>query len=143
MKSMIEESVKRVFNPEFLNRIDDTIIFHQLSKDDITKIIDIQVKDLFKRMNNLNITIELSKQAKEFLAEKGYDQLYGARPLRRALQKYVEDPIAEEILKQKFGDGSIIKVKLNKKKDELMFTTGNQPDDGGEAPEEMKHEDVA
>jgi ATP-dependent Clp protease ATP-binding subunit ClpC len=143
MKNTIDEAIKRVFNPEFLNRIDDTIVFHQLTKEDIMKIIDIQVKDLFKRMSTMNITIELSKQAKEFLSEKGYDQLYGARPLRRALQKYVEDPIAEEILKQKFPEGSVIKVKLNKKKDELLFTTGSQPDEGGEAPEEMKQEDVA
>lgn len=144
MKDMIDEAVKRVFNPEFLNRIDDTIVFHQLTKDDITRIIDIQVKDLFKRMSTMNISIDLSKQAKEFLAEKGFDQLYGARPLRRALQKYVEDPVAEEILKGSFGEGSLIKVKLNKKKDELMFTSGTQPDDGGgEAPEELKKEDVA
>ncbi|MEW6061366.1 MAG: ATP-dependent Clp protease ATP-binding subunit [Bacteroidota bacterium] len=143
MKNTIEEAVKRVFNPEFLNRIDDTIVFHQLTKEDIMKIIDIQVKDLFKRMNSMNISIELSKQAKEFLAEKGYDQLYGARPLRRALQKYVEDPIAEEILKGSFTEGSVIKVKLNKKKDELIFTSGSHPDEGGEAPEELKQEDVA
>ena len=92
-------------------------MFHQLNKEDITKIIDIQVKELFKRMSSMNISIELTKQAKEFLAEKGYDQLYGARPLRRALQKYVEDPVAEEILKGTFSEGSFIKVKLNKKKE--------------------------
>ncbi len=143
MKDTVDEAVKRVFNPEFLNRIDDTIVFHQLNKEDITKIIDIQVKELFKRMSTMNISIELTKGAKEFLAEKGYDQLYGARPLRRALQKYVEDPVAEEILKGTFTEGSVIKVKLNKKKDDLTFTSGNQPDDGGEAPEEMKQEDVA
>ena len=143
MKNMIDEAVKRVFNPEFLNRIDDTIVFHQLNKEDITKIIDIQVKELFKRMSSMNISIELSKQAKEFLAEKGYDQLYGARPLRRALQKYVEDPVAEEILKGTFSEGSFIKVKLNKKKDELLFTSGSHADDESEAPEEMKQEDVA
>ncbi|MDP1675309.1 MAG: ATP-dependent Clp protease ATP-binding subunit [Bacteroidota bacterium] len=143
MKNTIDEAVKRVFNPEFLNRIDDTIVFHQLNKEDITKIIDLQVKELFKRMSTMNISIELSKPAKEFLAEKGYDQLYGARPLRRALQKYVEDPVAEEILKGTFSEGSLIKVKLNKKKDELVFTSGNQPDESGEAPEEMKQEDVA
>ncbi len=143
MKNTIDEAVKRVFNPEFLNRIDDTIVFHQLAKEDITKIIDIQVKELFKRMSTMNITIELSKQAKEFLAEKGYDQLYGARPLRRALQKYVEDPIAEEVLKHTYSEGAVIKVKLNKKKDELLFTTGSQTDDGGETPEELKQEDVA
>ena len=143
MKDTVDEAVKRVFNPEFLNRIDDTIVFHQLNKEDITKIIDIQVKELFKRMSTMNISIELTKAAKEFLAEKGYDQLYGARPLRRALQKYVEDPVAEEILKGTFTEGSVIKVKLNKKKDDLTFTSGSHPDDGGEAPEELKQEDAA
>jgi ATP-dependent Clp protease ATP-binding subunit ClpC len=143
MKDTIDEAVKRVFNPEFLNRIDDTIVFHQLNKEDITRIIDIQVKELFKRMSTMNISIELTKQAKEFLAEKGFDQLYGARPLRRALQKYVEDPVAEEILKGTYTEGSVIKVKMNKKKDDLAFTSGSQPDDGGEAPEELKQEGVA
>ena len=142
MKNTIDEAVKRVFNPEFLNRIDDTIVFHQLSKDDIMVIIDIQVKDLFKRMSTMNITIELSKNAKAFLAEKGFDQLYGARPLRRALQKYVEDPIAEEILKGTFPEGSVIKVKLNKTKDELLFLTGSAADESDETPEELKQEDV-
>jgi len=125
MKSTIEDALKRVFNPEFLNRVDDTIVFRQLDKADIMKIIDIQTKELFKRMSSMNISIELTKTAKEFLSDKAYDPVFGARPLRRALQKFVEDPVAEEILKGKFGEGSIIKVTFNKKKDELRFTEGN------------------
>jgi len=121
MKNTIEDAVKRVFNPEFLNRIDDTIIFHSLEREHIMKIIDIQMKDLVKRMHSMNITIELAKAAKEFLGEKGYDPTFGARPLRRALQKYVEDPLAEEILKGRFVDGSRVKVKFNKKTEELRF----------------------
>ncbi|MGA9364869.1 MAG: ATP-dependent Clp protease ATP-binding subunit [Bacteroidota bacterium] len=121
MKNTIEDAVKRVFNPEFLNRIDDTIVFHSLEREHIMKIIDIQMKDLVKRMHSMNITIELAKAAKEFLVEKGYDPTFGARPLRRALQKYVEDPLAEEILKGKFVDGSRVKVKFNKKTEELRF----------------------
>ncbi|HLP14969.1 MAG TPA: ATP-dependent Clp protease ATP-binding subunit [Bacteroidota bacterium] len=130
MKSTIEDALKRVFNPEFLNRVDDTIVFHQLEKTDIMRIIDIQTKELFKRMSSMNISIELNKQAKEFLADKGYDPVFGARPLRRALQKFVEDPVAEEILKGKFGEGSVIKVTFNKKKEELRFVEGN-PNKGG------------
>ncbi|MDE3058899.1 MAG: ATP-dependent Clp protease ATP-binding subunit [Bacteroidota bacterium] len=126
MKNTIEDALKRVFNPEFLNRVDDTIVFHSLEKPDILKIIDIATKDLFKRMNSMNITVELNKAAKEFLAEKGFDPNFGARPLRRALQKYVEDPIAEEILKGKFSEGSKIKVSFNKKSEELRFTDANK-----------------
>jgi len=122
MKSTIEDAVKRVFNPEFLNRIDDTIIFHPLEREHIMKIIDIQMRDLVKRMHSMNITVELTKSAKEFLVEKGFDPTFGARPLRRALQKYVEDPLAEEILKRKFGDGSRVKVTFDKKKEQLRFT---------------------
>ena len=122
MKNTIEDAVKRVFNPEFLNRIDDTIIFHSLEREHIMKIIDIQMKDLVKRMHSMNITIELAKAAREFLVDKGFDPTFGARPLRRALQKYVEDPLAEEILKGKFVDGSRVRVKFNKKTEELRFT---------------------
>jgi ATP-dependent Clp protease ATP-binding subunit ClpC len=126
MKSTIEDAVKRVFNPEFLNRIDDTIVFHALEREHIMKIIDIQMKDLVKRMHSMNITIELAKAAKEFLADKGYDPTFGARPLRRALQKHVEDPLAEELLKGKFVDGSKVKVKLNKKTEELRFVEASK-----------------
>ena len=122
MKNTIEDAVKRVFNPEFLNRIDDTIVFHALEREHIMKIIDIQMKDLVKRMHSMNITIEMAKAAKEFLVDKGYDPTFGARPLRRALQKHVEDPLAEEILKGKFVDGSRVKVRFNKKTEELRFS---------------------
>jgi ATP-dependent Clp protease ATP-binding subunit ClpC len=135
MKSTIEDALKRVFNPEFLNRVDETIVFRQLDKMDIMKIIDIQTKELFKRMSSMNISIELNKQAKEFLSDKAYDPVFGARPLRRALQKYVEDPVAEEILKGTFGEGSVIKVTYNKKKDELRFIEGNPNKAGTEAAE--------
>ncbi len=90
----------------------------------------------------MNITIELNKQAKEFLAEKGFDPAFGARPLRRALQKYVEDPVSEEILKGNFGDGSKIKVKFNKKKEELKFTDANKNRKKEETKEEEKKADV-
>ena len=144
MKNVIEEALKRVFNPEFLNRVDDTIVFHALEKSHIMQIIDIATKDLFKRMSSMNITIELNKPAKEFLAEKGFDPAFGARPLRRALQKYVEDPVSEEILKGKFSDGSRIKVKFNKKTEQLKFTDANKNRKKEEPKkEEEKKADVA
>jgi ATP-dependent Clp protease ATP-binding subunit ClpC len=126
MKNTIEDAVKRVFNPEFLNRIDDMIIFHSLEREHIMKIIDIQMKDLVKRMHSMNITVELAKAAKEFLVDKGYDPTFGARPLRRALQKYIEDPLAEEILKGRFGDGSKVRAKFNKKAEELRFVDASK-----------------
>ncbi|MDX2129907.1 MAG: ATP-dependent Clp protease ATP-binding subunit [Chloroherpetonaceae bacterium] len=121
MKSTIEDALKRVFNPEFLNRIDDVVVFHQLEKEHIFRIIDITADKLFKRIREMGISIEITKPAKEFLVNKGYDQQFGARPLRRALQKYVEDPMAEELLKGKFTEGSGIKIKYSKKNDNLVF----------------------
>ena len=141
IKSTIEDAVKRIFNPEFLNRIDDTIIFHNLEREHILEIIDIQMKELVKRMTSMNISLELTKSAKEFLGEKGFDPMLGARPLKRAIQRFVEDPLAEEILRGKFGDGSRVKIAFNKKANELKFVDGTKK--GGEvqqAPEEEEAE---
>ncbi len=135
MKSVIEEALKRVFNPEFLNRIDDTIIFHALEKHHIMEIIQIQMRDLMKRVSSMGITIELTKKAKEFLADKGFDPAFGARPLRRALQKYLEDPIAEELLKGKYPEGTTLKVKVNAKHEELRFTPVTPDKKGKSDPE--------
>ena len=122
MKSTVEESLKRMFNPEFLNRIDDTIIFRHLSKDDIYKIIDLQLAKLVKRLEANGVIIELTKTAKDFLADKGYDEKYGARPLRRAIQRFVEDELAEEMLRGTIKDGMKIRVKFDKKLGKLVFT---------------------
>jgi ATP-dependent Clp protease ATP-binding subunit ClpC len=142
MKSTIEESLKRVFNPEFLNRIDEAIIFHQLEKQHIIDIVQIQVADLMKRMNSMNITLELTKQAREFLADRGYDPAFGARPLRRAIQRYLEDPIAEEVLRGKFGEPTTIRVKVNKKTGDLKFSRAGVEDKPGEVNEEEESADV-
>ncbi len=99
LKNTIEESIKRLFNPEFINRIDDFIIFRKLEKKHIYSIIDIQLAELMERLKINNVSLELTKEAKDFLVDKGFDEKYGARPLRRALQKYVEDELAEEMLK--------------------------------------------
>ncbi len=111
-KSVIESALKRTFSPEFLNRIDDVVIFNSLSKDNIIQIIDIALKNLFARIETLGYVLEVSKEAKDFLAEKGYDDKFGARPLHRAIQKYVEDPLAEELLNAhaKPGDTLLVDV---------------------------------
>ena len=143
MKSTIEEALKRVFNPEFLNRIDDTIIFHPLEKQHILQIIQIQMKDLMKRIHSMGITIVLTKQAKEFLGDKGFDPTFGARPLRRALQKYLEDPIAEELLKGKYPEGSTVRVKVSKKTGELRFSAAAPVKKDGDVKQEEKPADVS
>jgi ATP-dependent Clp protease ATP-binding subunit ClpC len=122
-KSVIINALKKAFAPEFLNRIDDVIIFNNLQLDHINKIIDIELEKLFIRTNELGYEIKLSKKAKDFIAEKGFDKQYGARPLKRAIQKYLEDELAEEIMKSKVQTGDVIKVDLNKDKTKLILKT--------------------
>ena len=109
-RGVIQSALKKAFSPEFLNRIDDVVIFNQLTKENIFKIIDIQLSDLYKRINSLGYHVELTEAAKEFLSEKGYDPAFGARPLKRAIQKYVEDNIAERMIAGELKEGSMIKV---------------------------------
>ncbi|NHE55811.1 ATP-dependent Clp protease ATP-binding subunit [Cyclobacterium plantarum] len=108
MKSTIQNALKKAFSPEFLNRLDDVVIFNSLTKEHIHQIIDINLKKLFARITDLGYVIELTNEAKDFLSEKGYDKQYGARPLNRAIQKYLEDALAEEILKGELSDGDVI-----------------------------------
>ncbi len=121
MKTGIDEAVKKAFSPEFLNRIDDFIVFHQLDKDAILKIVDISIERLQKRLKHQNITIEITKSVREYLADKGYDQNYGARPLRRAIQRYLEDPLSEEILKGNIKENTRVRVKTKKGSDDFVF----------------------
>jgi ATP-dependent Clp protease ATP-binding subunit ClpC len=106
-KAVIEKALKRTFSPEFLNRIDDVIIFNSLDRANIFEIIDILMRGVMKRLVNLGFGMELSEEAKNFIADKGYDSQFGARPLHRAIQKYLEDPLAEEILNMNVKDGDI------------------------------------
>ena len=117
MKNTVEDALKNVFNPEFLNRIDDVIVFHQLNKENIFEIIDIMSEDLFERAQELGLDVEFEQSAKEFLTDKGFDPKYGARPLRRALQKYVEDPMAEDILNKELGEGDTVILAHDKDED--------------------------
>jgi len=120
-KSVIHNALKKAFAPEFLNRIDDVVLFNTLTKDDIFKIIDIELDGLYKRIINLGYAIKLTNTAKDFIAEKGYDIQFGARPLKRAIQKYLEDPMAEVIIKSDIKEGDIISVGFSKKKEEIVI----------------------
>lgn len=120
-KSIVENALKKVFAPEFLNRIDDVITFNPLSKEDIFKIIDIELSKLYSRINDLGYHVELSEKAKNFIADKGYDKQYGARPLKRAIQKYIEDPLAEEIVSNQIHAGDSIVFDLDEKGENLII----------------------
>jgi ATP-dependent Clp protease ATP-binding subunit ClpC len=120
-RGVIENALKRAFAPEFLNRIDDVIVFNSLGKEEIFKIIDIELAYLFSRVNGLGYKIELTDAAKEFIADKGYDSQFGARPLKRAIQKYLEDPIAEEILKGELNEGDTMLVDFDKEANEIKI----------------------
>ncbi len=120
-KSVIQNALKRSFAPEFINRLDDIVIFNSLVKEDIYKIIDIELKGLFERVNALGYNIELTNEAKDYITEKGFDPDFGARPLKRAIQKYLEDPMAEVIIKSNLKQGDIILVGYDKEKDEIVI----------------------
>jgi ATP-dependent Clp protease ATP-binding subunit ClpC len=136
LKNTVEEAMKKLFNPEFLNRVDETIVFRNLEKEDILKIIDIDLKEIYKNIHENKMVLSLDVSAKDFLAEKGFDAKYGARPLRRALQKYVEDPLAEEILRGTFKDGSVIVAKHFENLEELTFLEGELGVDSGQEEKE-------
>ncbi|PWH87250.1 ATP-dependent Clp protease ATP-binding subunit [Brumimicrobium oceani] len=118
-KSVIQSALRKAFSPEFLNRVDDLILFKSLEREDIHKIIDLELIHLYKRINNLGYNIELNKDAKDFIVDKGYDAKFGARPLSRAIQKYIEDPLAEQIINASIKEGDTIKMSLNEEKDGL------------------------
>jgi ATP-dependent Clp protease ATP-binding subunit ClpC len=122
MKDKMMSEAKRVFKPEFLNRLDDIIVFHSLTRDDLTKIVDIEVAKVLTRLKPREITFRLTPEATSFLIEKGYDPAYGARPLRRAVERFLEDPMAEEILRGTIKNGDFVVV--GEKDKALTFTVG-------------------
>ena len=132
-KAVIEKALKRTFSPEFLNRIDDVVIFNSLTKENIFDIIDILMKGVMKRLVNLGFSMELSPAAKDFIADKGYDAQFGARPLHRAIQKYLEDPLAEEILNMQVKSGDILIADMDESKEKITFTL---------KPQEKKEEEA-
>ncbi len=126
-RTVIENALKKAFAPEFLNRVDDVVVFNSLGKEEIYKIIDIELKSLFSRIHGLGYEIQLTDAAKEFIAEKGYDTNFGARPLKRAIQKYLEDPVAEEILKGELHEGDLISIDFDKESQEIKILGKGKP----------------
>jgi ATP-dependent Clp protease ATP-binding subunit ClpC len=119
MKNKIQSELKKAFNPEFLNRVDEIIIFHPLERSHIEKIVDIQLDDVRKRLKDKRIELALEPSARDFLIEKGYDKVYGARQMKRTIQKYVEDALAEELLRGNIKEGG--NVTLASGGDKLTF----------------------
>ncbi|HKL02371.1 MAG TPA: AAA family ATPase, partial [Cryomorphaceae bacterium] len=120
-QSIIQNALKKTFAPEFLNRVDDIVIFNSLKREDIHKIIDIELEKLYQRIIALGYKIKLSDAAKDYIAEKGFDDKFGARPLNRAIQKYVEDPLAEEIINANLSEGDTISIGHKKDSDEMTI----------------------
>jgi ATP-dependent Clp protease ATP-binding subunit ClpB len=119
MEDRVTEALRASFKPEFLNRIDEIIIFHNLTQEQIGNIVDIQMKRLESRLNEMNMELVLSDKARTFLAEKGFDQIYGARPLKRAIQRYIENPLSMEILQASISEGT--KLKADVEGDRIVF----------------------
>jgi len=129
-KGVIEKALKKAFAPEFLNRIDDVVVFNALEREDINEIIQIELRKVVSRIENLGYHIQLSDAAQEFLAEKGFDKQYGARPLKRAIQKYIEDTLAEEIVNSRLNEGDTIELDLSEDKSQLVAKTQKTEDAG-------------
>ncbi len=131
-KSVIQNALKKAFAPEFLNRIDDVVVFNALEREHIHQIIDIELVKLYKRVKGLGYDLSLTEEAKDYISDKGFDKDYGARPLKRAIQKYIEDALAEEIISSKLEEGDSIKMDLNKDSNELVISiekgTATQPE---------------
>jgi ATP-dependent Clp protease ATP-binding subunit ClpC len=126
-QGVIEGALRKAFAPEFLNRIDDVVIFDSLIREDIHKIIDIELSHLFKRVTEMGYKLELSEKAKDFIVEKGWDEQFGARPLKRAIQKYVEDVLAEEIIQTKLNKNDLIRLDLDSEKNEITVEVIKTP----------------
>jgi ATP-dependent Clp protease ATP-binding subunit ClpC len=127
-KSVIQNALKRTFSPEFLNRIDDVVVFNALGQEEIFQIIDITLRDLMKRLNLMNLRLTLNDDAKRFVAEKGFDPQFGARPLHRAIQKYIEDPLAEFILNERPTENSLLEATLDVNGAGLVISLAKEAD---------------
>jgi ATP-dependent Clp protease ATP-binding subunit ClpC len=120
-KSILQKALQKTFAPEFLNRIDDVIMFNSLGKEEINKIIDLELKGLYDRVKSLGYQLKIATAARDFIAERGFDATYGARPLKRAIQKYLEDPMAEVLIKSNLQEGDHIIVGFNSAKSEIKI----------------------
>ena len=120
MEKDLKQDLKKTFNPEFLNRLSEVVVFHPLSLENVTQILDIQLQLLNEQLIQQGLTLDMTADARKWLAEKGYDKNFGARPLKRAIQKYLEDVLSDEMLKGRFKSGGVVEVGLGD--DELVFT---------------------
>ena len=120
-KGVVESALRKTFAPEFLNRVDDVVIFNSLTKENMHQIIDLELEGLYSRIERIGYTVKISKEAKDYIVGKGFDPQYGARPLKRAIQKYLEDPLAEEIIKAGVSEGDAVSVDFDKAKDDLKI----------------------
>jgi ATP-dependent Clp protease ATP-binding subunit ClpC len=118
----VERALKSAFRPEFLNRVDEIILFSPLSIEQMEEIVILQMKEVQDRLNEYNITVELTDAARKWLAKEGYDPAFGARPLRRAIQKYVESPLSVELLSGKYKDGATVQVDVDEENNKIVFT---------------------
>ncbi len=140
-KGVIQKALKKSFAPEFLNRLDDVIIFNPLTKENIHEIIDIELEGLYTRVKNLGFKINMTNAAKDYVADKGFDTQFGARPLKRAIQKYVEDPMAETIIKHSVKEGDLLKVDYDEKNDKITIDVEKADSNTKEIEEESKTKD--
>jgi ATP-dependent Clp protease ATP-binding subunit ClpC len=121
MKVKILDQSKKVFKPEFLNRLDDQIVFHMLEKKDLVQIVDLEITKVLDRLKNRQISVKMQDKAKDFLIEDGYDPEYGARPMRRSVEKHLEDPLAEHLLRGDVKEGDVVVASVDKKLKKLKF----------------------
>jgi ATP-dependent Clp protease ATP-binding subunit ClpC len=121
MAEKVKEELGHVFNPEFLNRVDDVIVFHSLSREHIANIVGIVLKDVQRRLQEERLTVHLTDAAVDFLVRHGYDEAYGARPLKRAIQRWIEDPLSEKILQEEFSKGDDIEIDVAEGGENLTF----------------------
>jgi ATP-dependent Clp protease ATP-binding subunit ClpC len=130
MESRVMEEVKKVFNPEFLNRVDEVIVFHRLGHEELCQIVDIEVAEVIERLRDKSLDLELTDEAREFIVRVGSDEQYGARPLRRAVQQYIEDPLSELLLKGEFGPGTRVMVRPSETGERLTFESAGAVAEG-------------
>jgi ATP-dependent Clp protease ATP-binding subunit ClpC len=123
MKKKVTAEIQKAFRPEFLNRLDDIIVFHELAEEQLRKIVDLMIKDLETRLGERKMYIELTEKAKSWLSEKGYDPVYGARPLRRVIERHVENPLSSKVLRGELQEGDTVKVDVDKEGKGLTFKT--------------------
>ena len=124
MKSKVMDELKRIFNPEFLNRVDETIVFSALSKKEIARIVEIQLAEVAARLADRNIRLDVTPEVKTHVVDQGFDPILGARPLRRAIQRLIEDPMAEEFLSERFHDGDTVRLEM--KDEKIIFSRAEQ-----------------